>query len=673
MSELFYDPQRTLISDTECYKNFWSIGFRRASDGKVVRMEHSHRRQLDQARLRTILFQNTIIGFNWQGYDQFMVAKALEEGVTNEQLKRLNDQIIVGKLKWWEVRDATGVVVPRKHRFWDLMESQPSVAAKSGGGEQRPPGLKLSMARLHCPTLQDLPYEPDSELTEEQMDEVLDYMDNDLYGTHKLFDSLQEPLQLRHAFGKKYDIDLMCKSDSQCGEAIFKKRVQDKTGNKITKAPVYPGTVLQFKDPGFIHFPEGSELDTVYKKVCATEYLINSDKKVTQPKWLEEYDLVVGETHYSIGIGGLHSTEANRALWADDDYVYCDFDVGSYYPITILNSGLYPKAIGPEFLNIYQEITDERLGAKSVAADETASDKARQFAKTTADGVKIFINGGGFGKLGSPWSVMNAPHLLITVTLTGQWALLMLIDRAERAGIRVVSANTDGIVFKIPRAMMGPIVKDRITSGPVADLVNEWERETGFALEATEYKALLSASVNEYIAIKPNNKVKRKGKLSNPYKEGIRTQLMKNPNAGVCSDAVVEYLTNGTPIAETIRACREVKDFVSAVQVNGGSLWKGQYLGKVVRYIWATGDTDQIIRKKGHWKTGTQGKVAKTDGCRPMMVLPDEFPDDIDYDRYIAEAEDILMTIGVNARPEPIKPIRLYKWSAMAWFAIAAA
>lgn len=674
MTDLFYDPEKTLVSDTECYPNFWSIGFRRVSDGRELVMEHSHRKQIDRARLIAILKNNTIIGFNWRGYDQFMVAKAIEEGVTCAALKRLNDQIIGGGLKWWQVEETTGVTVPRRFKFIDLLESQPSVAAKpGGGGDSRPAGLKLMMGRMHAPTLQDLPYAIDTHLTDGQIDMVLRYMCNDLAGTHMLFDKLQEPLMLRAAFGKKYGIDLMSMSDSQCGEAIFKKRVKDKTGNKVTKVETPPGTVFKFKPPAFITFDPGSELDQIYRRICDTEFMVGPDKKVGLPDWLAERKIAIGESVYQMGIGGLHSTEANRALWSDDEYVYVDLDAGSYYPITILNAGLYPKAIGPEFLEIYREITEERLAAKAVAADNLRPDDLRLTAKHTADGVKIFINGGGFGKLGSPYSVLNAPHLMVTVTLTGQLALLMLIQRAENAGISVVSANTDGVVFRIPRSMMSPIVKDRITAGPVAEIAETWERDTGFLLEATEYRAILNASVNEYIAVKPDGKVKRKGKLSNPYKEGTRTQLMKNPNAGVCSDAVVELIVNGTPIEQTIRGCQEVRDFVSVVQVQGGGIWTGDggYLGKVVRYIWTRDGGHQIIRKKGHWKTGTQGKVPKTDGCRPLMELPDTLPADIDYDRYIAEAESILMDIGYNERPVIVKPPRVYKHNALAWFTVA--
>ena len=311
------------------------------------------------------------------------------------------------------------------------------------------------------------------------------------------------------------------------------------------------------------------------------------------------------------------------------------------------------------------------MSAAEIRAKIAALKIEREKNKVRSEGLKIAGNG-VFGKLGSPYSVLYAPHLLIATTLTGQLALLMLIERAEAAGIPVVSANTDGLVFAVPGEQPGLVVKDRLTRGKIKELVEDWERETGFNMEATEYRSLYNASVNSYIAVKTDGKAKIKGPLANPWRTGdIRGQLMKNPQAVICSNAVVDLITQGTPIEQTIRNCREIRDFVTVIKVDGGALWRGQYLGKVVRYIWTRENGAEIIRKKGHWKTGTQGKVPKTDGCRPLMELPDEFPDDIDYDRYIAEAEQILVDIGYSEPPKVVKPLRIWKHSAILYWAVA--
>jgi hypothetical protein len=296
--------------------------------------------------------------------------------------------------------------------------------------------------------------------------------------------------------------------------------------------------------------------------------------------------------------------------------------------------------------------------------------------KAIEAGLKIALNG-CFGKLGSPWSVLYAPHLMITTTLTGQFALLMLIQRAEKMGISVVSANTDGVVMRIPRHMIGPIEKDRVTSGAVKSLIEQWEADTGFTMEATPYRSIFNASVNDYIAITESGKVKWKGRVANPWRSGgnfkpdLRAQLMKNPQMPILANAVVDLILDGTPIEETIRASRDVRDFVTVVNVQGGGTWRGDWLGKVVRYYWST-DGEEILKAKPHETTGNYAKVSKTDGCRPLMELvPGEFPSDVDYEAYFAAAREILMDIGYTERPEVVKPLRLFKYNASLFWAIA--
>ena len=649
------EPKPILVADIENYRNYFLAGFKRVNDGKTVGIEMSSRtpRDADDAkrqRVRGILLQNRIVTFNGSGYDLPLLWYFVC-GATNDELKQASDRIINGRVRYWEVEKLLGIEVPRNIDHVDLIEPQPNAFA----------GLKTLIGRLHGERLQDLPVEPDELLTHAQMDGLTDYcLNSDLPGTHLLLKALREPLEMREAIGADYKMDFRSKSDAQMGEAMIKRRVEQKIGERVTKVPTPAGTEFHFPIPDYIRF-EHPQLVEMLERLRTQKFYVQHDGKVELPAWLANTPINIGESSYAMGIGGLHSTESNRTVSSDATRVLIDFDVASYYPAIIINSGLYPKALGRNFLDVFRGIRDERVAAK--AAKNSTVEK----------GLKIALNG-CFGKLGSQYSILYAPHLMITTTLTGQLALLMLIDRAESAGIPVVSANTDGVVFHCPRKVAAlPIDKTRLTgSGRLREIVEQWERDTGFTLEATEYRSLHNLSVNAYYAVKPDAKVKTKGPIGTPRHEGdLRGQLMKNPQAEIASLAAQAFITNGTPLEETIRASRDVRDFVTVIKVDGGATWRGEYLGKVVRYIWST-DGEEILRKRPHPTTGNHAKVPKTDGCRPLMNLPAEFPEDVDYSRYVAEAEEILMDVGFTTRPVPIKPLRVFKHSAVLWWAVAA-
>jgi hypothetical protein len=171
-------------------------------------------------------------------------------------------------------------------------------------------------------------------------------------------------------------------------------------------------------------------------------------------------------------------------------------------------------------------------------------------------------------------------------------------------------------------------------------VVWEWEQATRFDTEATYYRALYSRDVNNYIAIKPDGGFKLKGAYA-------PAGLQKNPTNEICTGAVVKFLIDGTPIEDTIRACRDIRKFVTIRQVKGGAVKGDQFLGKAVRWYYAAGITGTITYKINGYT------VARSEGARPLMELPEQFPADVDFDWYIREAHSILDDIGA-AVPESL-------------------
>jgi hypothetical protein len=628
---------RTLINDIETFKSQFLVCFKDVKTGDRLTFEVRGEGELDYERLEKVMLRNRIITYNGMNFDVPIIFKMIQLArenngrIRSEWAHQLAERIIKGGLKYWEVGKELDVWIPRELDHIDLIEPQPNPWAS----------LKALNGRLHGRHMQDLPFAPDADLTDDEMDLNVDYCWNDLEATHLLFDKLQGPLELRAALSDQYGEDFRSKSDSQIGERIIRKGVQDVVGRKIERVETKPGTVFHYEPPDFIQF-ENAQLRSIFERLKAERFVVQSNGKVELPKWLKDEPITIGSATYTMGLGGLHSTESNRALYSDDEYVYIDADVGAYYPALIINSGLYPKSCGPEFVPVYRGIRMDRMKAK------------RDGDKVKDKGLKIAANG-SFGKLGSPYSILYAPHLLIATTLTGQLSLLMLIDQAAQRGIDVVSGNTDGVVFKCPTDDFAGIDGVRLIAGQLKAICDSWEEQTGFDLEFTEYRAIYNQSVNSYFAVKPDGKVKQKGPYADWwfYEPDLREQMMHNPSATICGRAVIEKITNNIPVADTIRDCTDPRQFVTVVAAQTGATWRDGYLGKVVRYYWAT-DGDPIFRAKATAK-GTFNKVPRTDGCRPLMTLPDDLPGDVNYARYVEEAEKILRDIGFYAmKPKPL-------------------
>lgn len=597
-------PKQTLLVDTECFENFFLVCVKRVEDGKRLAFEMSGRRELDKIKLSRLLCESLIITFNGSSYDLPIITLALRDASFAE-LRAASDRIIKGNMKPWQVERELGIQIPRYNHV-DLLEPNPSVRAS----------LKLIAARLHARFVVDLPFAPDARLTPREMNIATLYCMNDLDDTGLLFDALHEPYELRRALSNEYKMDLRSKSDAQIGEAIVKKRVEMATDLQIRRVDPRPMT-FRYVPPAFISFSSGT-MQRVLDDLRGADFSADASGNITPPEWLKEAIVNIGSSNYSMGIGGLHSQEAHRAVFSDADNRLIDLDVASQYPSIIVKLGLYPAALGPRFLDIYDALRRERLEAKA------------NKNKAKADGLKIALNG-VFGKTGSAYSPLYAPNLMIAITLTGQLSLLMLIERLEDAGIPVVSGNTDGVVARVPRSREDDFVRIR----------REWEEATGFEIEATPYRALYSSSVNTYIAIKEDGKAKRKGFIADPWGDNdARGMLSKNPQMTALSEAVLRLARDKTPIEETISACKDPRMFLTAIRVTGGAVWRGAKLGRVMRYYWST-NGEPILYADG------KRKVAKTDGAHPLMELTDVLPLDLDLSRYVLEAKSLAEDLAI--------------------------
>ena len=581
----------TYVFDCETLVNYTVVGFKDVDNSEVTQIRRNEDRAAE--RLQQFLSQSdaTFVGFNNKFFDDVIVA-AFVAGRTEAEMKRIADDLIVNRLQPW--------AAARKYNLphlgfdsVDLIQVAPSFV-----------GLKAYGARMHMPLLQDMTIAHDAVITPEQRLTVDSYNANDLNTTEELLKRLDGELMLRVKMSKQYGVDLRSKSDSQMAEQAYittmgLKRVENTIPETITYTPP---TFLKFKTP---------ELQALLERTSRHVFDMNqATGHVILPDFLGAEVVTFRAGTYQLGVGGIHSTHDKSVCHVTGGDVITDIDAASFYPSIILECGFVPSGLGSRFVREYRKIYELRLAAKK-AGD-----------KITDATLKISLNG-TFGKLASRWSVLYAPDLMLAVTLTGQFTLLMLIEWLEHLGATTLSANTDGLAVRYPRPLQADVER----------VVARFGQVSGFSFEFTPYRVLAMKDVNNYFAVKTDRKLKAKG-IYAPL------SLHKNATAQVCADAVGQWLAAGTPLLETIRNAG-FEGFISARNVTGGGQQGGEYLGKVVRWYMSNELGLEPLR---YVKNGN--KVPKTEGARACMALPVGKPADLDYTWYYREACKIAQACG---------------------------
>lgn len=593
-----------IVLDCEVYPNYFLAAFKNIESGKIITIEIVGAKnclsERDAKNLKMIMSQRMTFGFNSNNYDIPIILYALRLKSCKE-IHQLSDLIILSGKSAYDIKRDMNLFAPPNLSHFDLIESSPGVKVS----------LKLYGARMHSKRLQDLPIEPGKILTPDEIEITRKYCINDLDTTIDLYRKIEDRIQLRFDMSEEYQQSLLSKSDAQIAEAVIKSELAKLTGKKRLKAPALPkGIKFRYKAPPFIKFNDWQLQDALHI-IENHDFELEKSGSIKLPDVIKNLKIYLGNSIYHLGLGGVHSTEKSQSVIPNENQFLIDKDVASYYPAIILNLRLYPKHLGEQFLEIYEGIVQRRLKAK------------KEKNKVVNESLKIVING-SFGKFGNKWSVLYSPDLMMTVTLTGQLSLMMLIEKLEDNGISVVSANTDGFVS----------LMDKDQYDLYESICEKWQKDTNFVLEEKRYSALYSRDVNNYLAVPEDF-------LDEPKGKGIFVldDIQKNPAAQICVKAVIEYLVTGKDVKKTILESRDIRDFLTVRTVRGGGQWRGEYLGKVVRWIYST-DGDSIVYKSNG------NKVAKSDGARPIMELG-KFPKDLDYDRYIAEAFSILKVLGV--------------------------
>lgn len=585
------------IWDIECYTNYFLVMFLNPITGKTISFEMYNDSEVNRRRALAFVRRHTLIGFNSSNYDDVMLSAFLH-GHTNKQLKELSDELVTSGRNIWDIKRDLPFQL---HEFdsIDIAEPAPGVMVS----------LKLYGARIHTKKLQDLPLDPSTTIQDEHLDLMRLYCHNDLTLTSELYSAIEHEIVLRERMSAEYGQDLRSKGGAQVATAVLRHYLGEK-GIDTNRPTLKKGVSFKYEIPEHITF-KSAEMKAVLEKVRVATFTVEDSGKVKMPAELVK-PIAFRNAVYKFGIGGLHSQEKAQTIIAAKDELLFERDVASMYPNLIIREKLFPEHLGEDFLNIYGDLIKRRMAAKRSGDGETS------------DSLKLVLNS-SFGLFGSKYSFLYSPNLMIGVTITGQLSLLMLIERVtDIEGVRVVSANTDGVV----------ILCSKEQYQEVDDVCFAWELDTGLELEENAYRSIHSASVNSYFAITTNGKVKTKGS----YGVG---GLSKNPNAIISTQAAIGYVLNGADIEKTIHDCTNIDLFAVSRTVNGGAVDSNDApVGKVVRWYYGL----DVIEPLRYARNGN--KVPMSEGAVPILDTPEQLPCDIDYIHYINLAKERLKDAG---------------------------
>jgi len=402
--------------------------------------------------------------------------------------------------------------------------------------------LKQTAVHLRWRRIQDLPLPYDHQVQPDEVETILDYNLNDVLITCELYKAIQPQIQLRSELSQLFEVDLSSTSDSKMANLLLEKIYAQETRTDVTRLRnlrtlrqqvrlahcIAPD--IEFQTPALRALKQELEGMVVF-----AERGFGYQKTI---KW--------DSCEYEMGTGGLHSKDQPGKFRATERDIIRDADVSSYYPSIMIRNRIKPAHLSEDFTRILHKITQARLEAKR------AGDKAK------ADGLKITVNS-IFGKLGSDAFWLQDAQAMLAVTVSGQLYLLMLIEALTLAGIAVLSANTDGIICKIPRQL----------EGKYQGICAEWQGKTGYALEFSDYMLYVRSDVNNYITQKVDGTTKEKGR----YATGL--DLKKGYKYPVVPRCLYEYFVNGKPVEQTLRETQDILDF--CISLKAGQDFKLEY------------------------------------------------------------------------------------------------
>lgn len=471
---------------------------------------------------------------------------------------------------------------------------------------------------------------------------MLYYNKNDVFLCCEMVRQKPDEVKLRYSITNAFGVNVLSSARANIADKLTVKFYSNMSGlspKQFTKERT-ERTKLSFKKIIFPHI----KFKTPELQKMLSEMMQVSVTRTNKDAFSKE--ITFYGTTYTLACGGIHTKDRPAVLISDDKYLYLHFDYNSYYPSIVVSYNIAPKHLNQKvFVEMVKYFRDTRVKCKHTPDSEGYIMNGVP-NKLAAEALKIVINS-IYGKFGSETFFLYDRLAQLQVTINGQLMTMTLVEELELNDIHVISANTDGIVIKLPRDK-----KDIFD-----DIVKRWNETNRMNADSEEYKAYYCRDINNYFAIWTDNKVDYKGALD-PYQ--YLKDLKKGYDAPVVAKAVYEYLVNNIPVMDTLRNHKDILDFCKTQNV--GRQFNVAYdiveNGKIKhilsqRHVRFYVSTKGVVIVKEHKVTGAKSKLASGNLVCILNSL-DDLPIEernINYGYYYNECYKIIDPIMLGTSP----------------------
>ena len=636
--------------------------------------------------------RHDLFGFNNQGYDDVMIKAFLmfynrfdKTKYLLEKLKSINDKIISlqgDKNAFYEDKELELI---RKYRLpyatvdvqqvYSLHSATVNIDKDTGERQKFGKSLKQTSINLKWYNLLDFTLPP---ITEEENDAyyrkdivkyhnysakelnklitndfdryvmpqyiepMLDYNINDVFIVCEIARLKPDEIKLRYSITSAFGVNVLCSARANIADKLTIKFYSDMSG--LTKDHFIKQrterTKLSFNKIIFPH---------IQFKTKQLQDLLEDMKKVSiyhTNKDAFSREFTFYGTTYTLATGGIHSVDPPRVCVSDDKYVYLHHDYTSYYPSIMISYNIAPKHLHQKsFTKMMSFLKDTRVKCKHTKdEDGYVIDKVPN--SVAAEALKIVINS-IYGKLGSELFFLYDRFAQMQVTINGQLMTMTLIEELELNGIHVISANTDGIVIKLPKD------KEEVYK----EITNRWNEFNKMGADFEDYEVIVSRDVNNYFDVQTNGDVEYKGSLD---PKQYLNELKKGYDMPVVAFAVYNFFRYNKPVMQTLKEHTDILDFCKTQNVGRqfdvvydkyeNEEFHTIYSQRHVRFYVSTNGV--VIQKQNK----VDSKRSKLAGGLPVQILNklDDKPIEernINYKYYYDEAYKIINPIKLGISP----------------------